>query len=151
MTARYDADPTPLKPRPSATRSASLRRARLSQEAKRGNTNALKHGIFARVHNAQDIANEAAIVFAAHPDLDPVADHRLVEALAIASVHHARAVLAIDEQGYQSTLVAAARDFGNRQERLERAVHERDRERRKARQASAAVDLDRYRPKAVSE
>lgn len=151
MSARYGGDLTPLKPRPSATRSASLSRARTVQEAKRGNVNALRHGVFARIANAQDVATETAIVFAANADLDPISDHRLAEALAIATVQHARAVLAIDEKGYQPTLVAAARDFGNRQERLERAVHERNRERSREKKASEAVDLSRYRPQAVSQ
>jgi hypothetical protein len=90
------------------------------------------------------------VIFAIHADLDPVADHRLVEALAIATVHHAKAVLAIEEAGHLATLLAAARDFGNRAERLERAVHERNRERARERKAADTVDLERYRPKAAS-
>lgn len=141
--------PKPGERRPSATRSASARLQRLREEAQKGNRNALRHGVFANVANSVDVATETAIIFATHEDLDRVADHRLVEALAIAAVHHARAILAIDAEGYKPVLTGAARDFGNRAERLERAVHERNRERRRERTAAESVDLAKYRPQAV--
>lgn len=152
-----DSEPAPIvladaRPSVNATRSVSSSRSRRRAEALRGNVLALKHGVFADVANARDVAVEIDLIFATHAHLDPLADRRLVESLAVASVHYARATQAIDREGWQQQLIAAARDFGNRAERLERAVHERERERAKAAQTVAsAADLDAYRrPKAVS-
>jgi hypothetical protein len=153
MTLRH-AVPVPLpgESRPSATRGESNRRQRHVEEAKKGNRNAMKHGVFAVIANAPDVAMETALIYAARPSLDPIADRRIVEQLATASVQYARATVALSESdNWGSTLVAAARDFGNRAERLERAVHQRAQERAREAAKPNADDLAQYRrPKAVS-
>jgi hypothetical protein len=105
----------------------------------------VKTGIHATILNAPDVADEVALTFATHPHLDPIADFRLVEQLALAAVKYGRAVLAMETAGWTAQLIAAARDFGNRAERLERAVHQRERE-RIADHTRAVVDLSDYRP-----
>ena len=62
--------------KPSLTRSASSRRRRLVQELQRGNTRALKHGVFGEVSNFPDVATELALIFASHNHLDPIAAAR---------------------------------------------------------------------------
>jgi hypothetical protein len=142
-----------LPPEPVRRRSPGLSRARRVQEAGRGNVNAWKHGIYAEIAATPEIAIETALIFASHGSLDPIADHRLCESLAIARVHYGRAVAAIAAEGYTANLVAAARDFGNRAERLERQVAERDVQRRAQwERAAGARDLSQYRPRpAVGE
>lgn len=140
--------PAPGPRRPSATRSASSRRRRLIQEAGKGNTNALKSGIHADVLNTTAVADEIAVTFATHPHLDSIADYRLVEQYSLATVRYARACIAIEADGWSATLIAAARDFGNRAERLERAVHQRERE-RIADHTRSVVDLSAFKPRQV--
>lgn len=94
--------------------------------------------------NAPDVATETALIYASHPELDPVADHRLVEQRAVALVHYARATVALEAGEWQASVIAAARDFGNRAERLERAVHERNIARHKAAAGIAAPDPKAY-------
>lgn len=140
----------PIKRRPSTTRATSNERASRRRELLKGNANAWRHGIYSKVGNIPDVTVEVGLIFAARPTLDPIADRRLVEACALASCQYARAVVAMEAEGFTSALVAAARDFGNRAERLERAVHERAAERAKAQAAATArPDLSAYRPSAV--
>lgn len=81
----HDARSAHSQPSPRAasglTRSMAARRRRLREEAQRGNRNALRHGTFAEVANAADVALEVEVVYATHPALDPVADRRLARAL----------------------------------------------------------------------
>lgn len=152
MSDQQGENVVPIKRRNSPTRSASNTRASRRRELLRGNANSLRHGIYATVANLPDITTEVALIYAARPSLDPIADRRLVEACATASAQYSRAVVAMERDGFTSALVAAARDFGNRAERLERAVHERANERAKAQAAATArPDLSAYRPSAVED
>lgn len=127
----------------SATRSASVKRARAVQEVLRGNVRAFKHGIFARVLDASDVQTEVALIFAARPLLDPIADRRLVELLATTNVQRQRCLVAMQTDGLTSQLTAYDARLAALVERLERAVHERERERLIAAR-ERPVDLSRY-------
>ena len=129
---------------PSLTRSASARRTRLRQEALRGNTNAMRSGIFAEVSNRPDVANEIALIFATHPNLDELADRRLVEELAISLVQRRRVFLAMQTEGFTAVLTSYEARIGPLCERQERAVHDRDQQRAAAKGKAGAVDLSRY-------
>jgi hypothetical protein len=122
--------------RPSLTRSASLRRVGLANSVRQGHARPLRHGVFALVANRPDIDVETALIFAAHPALDPVADRRIVEGLAIASTQHRRAVLAIEEAGTAGMRDSVLTHWEGRlaalSERLEQAVHARAIERARA-------------------
>src|SRR6266508_3751907 len=87
--------PPPGPRRPSATRAQSARRARLRFLARQGNVNALRHGAFAVVANAADVAVEVDITFATHPALEVLADRRLVELFATCNVQRQRALSAM--------------------------------------------------------
>ena len=124
-------------------------RARAVREAKRGNTNSLRHGVFARVALEVDVAVEVALTFTIRPTLDPLADFRLVEDLAVVRVRHRRALEAINAEGPTANLTKWESNLGASSERLERAVHERAAQRAKeTAQATARPDLTAYRPTA---
>jgi len=132
--------------KPSLTRSQSSRRRRLVQELQRGRPSALKHGVFAEVSNFPDVATEIALTFAAHGHLDPIADARLVEQYAIALTQQRKAIVAM-AGGMSSVLTSYESRLSALAERLERAVHERDRERSPSRSAASSEEiLSRYRP-----
>ena len=133
------------KPRPSLTRAASNRRVRLVQEARRGNVNALRSGIHAEVANLPHVADEIATVYATHDHLEPLADYRLVELLAIATVQHRRAVLAIEREGLDPNLAKWESNLGARVERHLRAVHERNAQRAREHDTARSLDLSSYR------
>lgn len=153
MTARPP-DPPPVSTAPvtsrppvSPTRSANISRGRRRWlVANAGNVNSMRHGVFAQVANESDVATEIALIFAAHAALDLIADRRLVEAYAIAAVAYRRAMLAIDQQGMTPVLTGYASRFGAMVERLERATHDRDRQRQSEMRRVAVVDLSRYAP-----
>jgi hypothetical protein len=136
---------------PSLTRSASNRRTRYVQEAKKGNVNGLRHGAFATVQAWPDVSTETMLIFATRPALDPLRDRRLVELLATSNVQRQRTLLAIEAEGMTSTLTSYESRLAALVERLERAVHERERERIQEHKAATAVPLDQYRPRAVQE
>jgi hypothetical protein len=127
-----------LARRPSATRGASIARARRVAEARKGNTNAMRHGAFAQVNAAGDVATELALLEVAYPHLT-IADRRLLELLATTRVSVARAFLALSEpEGIRSSVLTA---FLSRQsalaERLERQVRDLD-----AARSARRVDAD---------
>jgi hypothetical protein len=134
--------------RPSATRSASARRVRLVQEARRGRVQAMHHGIYARVANLPDVATEVALQMALRPGLDPLRDLRLVEDYAMASVQLRRAHEAIEAQGLTEHLGSFISRQGPLVERGERQLHDRERE-RLAGKAAGADPLARYRSKSA--
>jgi hypothetical protein len=109
----------------------------------------MTHGINSVVYAAPDIADEAAMIYATHPFLDPIADRRLVELTAVAHVQHGKAVRALEEQGYTTTLVRYESDLGKRLERHLQAVHDRDRQRQRDAKRRQTLDLAQY--KRVSE
>ena len=108
-------------------------RVRRVQELQRGNTRALRHGVFAEVLNAPDVATEVALVYAGRPALDPIRDTRLVELLATTNVQRQRAIAAMQREGMSQQLTSYDARLAALVERLERAVHERERERIKER------------------
>jgi hypothetical protein len=131
----------------SPARSLASRRSRRRWEAARGNANALHHGIFAIVANEVDAATEVALIYAAHPSLDGIADLRLVESYALAAVQYRKALAAIDKDGLTSILTSYATRLAALVERLERACHERERERQAAMRRGPIIDLSKYAPK----
>jgi hypothetical protein len=113
----------------------------------RGN---LRHGVFSAVLNDADVAVEVGLIYAARPALDPITDRRLVERVALDHVRYFRACQAIEEHGLTALLQASARDFGNRAERGEKLLHERERERLRDRREAERIDLSKYRPAAAT-
>jgi hypothetical protein len=128
----------------SPARSLAASRGRRRHDLMLGNANALQHGVFARTANERDASVEAALIYATHPDLDDLADRRLVEQLALASVQHRRALLAIEEQGLTPTLTSYVIRLGQLVERLEHAVHDRERERQAQLRRGKTIDLSKY-------
>jgi hypothetical protein len=114
-----------------------------------GNSRALQHGVFAKSANAQDVAVEVALIFGGtHPGLDPLADRRLVEQLALASVQHRRALLAIEADGLTPTLTSYCVRLAQLVERLEQKVHDREKERiAHLRRGDSMIVLMQQRPK----
>ena len=145
--------PAPLLPPSSAlapakyaspARSLAASRGRRRWEVLRGNQNAMRHGIMAVVANQVDSATEVDLTYATHPDLDDLADLRLVETYALASVQYRRAIAAIDAQGMTPTLTSYSSRLAALVERLERAVHDRERERQAQLRIGKVVDLSKY-------
>lgn len=132
-------------PRRSLTRGASLSRRRHIEEIRRGNVNSLRHGVFAVVQNAQDVATEIALTLETYPGLHPIADRRFVELLAEARVQRQRAILAMTVEGLTPTLTAYDSRLSQLEERLERALYERERQRLAERDAKDPDPLARYR------
>lgn len=144
----------PLSQRPAAggetatrRRKPGISRARRVEELLRGNVRAWRHGIFAEVAVRPDVEIEVGLIFAARPSLDPLRDTRLVEQLAMVSLRCRRVHLLIDEQGPTQLLTSYDAKLSPLAERLERAVHEREQLRIRARdETSRSSDLARYRP-----
>jgi hypothetical protein len=85
--------------------------------------------VFAIVANHQDVQTEVALIYAARPLLDPIADLRLVELLATNNVQRNRCLIAMLEAGLTQLLTAYDARLAALVERLERAVHDREKER----------------------
>lgn len=132
-----------IEPKPKI-RKPGIARARRVEELGKGNARALRHGVFAVVNNQQDVQTEVALTYAARPLLDPIADRRLVELLATTNVQRQRALIAMQQDGLSQQLTSYDARLAALVERLERAVHDRERERQTvARQRP--VDLSEYR------
>ena len=153
MTAPKPPAPTPSLPPAAAlapaknaspTRSLSAARSRRCWGAARGNQNSMRHGIMAVVANAPDTATEVALTYATHPGLEDLADLRLVETYALAAVQYRRAIAAIDAQGMTPVLTAYSSRLAALVERLERAVHEREKERIAQMRRGKVIDLSMY-------
>ena len=132
----------------SSARSIAASRARRRSDLMKGNTISLHHGCFAVTANERDAAVEGDLIFVAHPALDAVADLRLVEQLALASVQHRRALIAIEREGLTSLLTSYVIRLGQLVERLERAVHDRERERIAQMRRGESMVIQLQRPKA---
>lgn len=130
----------------SPARSLAASRGRRRHDLMLGNANALQHGVFALTANERGASIEAALLYVTHPDLDDLADRRLVEQLALASVQHRRALLAIEADGLTPTLTSYVIRLGQLVERLEHAVHDRERERQAQLRRGKIVDLSQYAP-----
>ena len=128
----------------SPARSLSAARGRRRYEVGRGNQNALRHGIFGRVCNQVDVANEIVVTLAARPDLDPIADLRLVESYCLASVSYRRALEAIERDGMTPTLTSFAARFAQLEERQEARLFEREKARQAELKRGHVVDLSKY-------
>lgn len=107
---------------------------------------ALSHGCFAVTANERDTSIEVDLLYASHPGLDLIADRRLVEQLALASVQHRRALIAIEADGLTPTLTSYVIRLGQLVERLEHVVHDREKERYAALRRGPVIDLTRYAP-----
>jgi hypothetical protein len=131
----------------SRTRSASASTANRRRQARLGNVNALRHGAFAVVNAQADVATEIELLLVAFPGLDPIADRRLVELLATTRVTRVRVLAAIDREGFTSTLTSYEYRLGDRQQRLERDLLERERARLAGAERKPVPDhLARYLP-----
>jgi hypothetical protein len=141
-------EPAPKSPpvrRQSLTLSASQSRRRHVEEIHKGNVNSLRHGVFAIVQNARDVATEIALTIATYPSLHPIADRRLVELLAEARVQRQRAIIAMTTEGLTPTLTSYDARLSQLEERLERTLYERERQRRSDLARGDADPLARYR------
>jgi hypothetical protein len=125
-------------------RSVASSRQRRRHDLMLGNARALSHGVFAITANARDAAVEVALTFASHPGLDELADRRLAETYALAACQYRRALAAIDAQGMTPVLTAYSSRLAALVERLERAVHDREKERRAELRRGTVIDLSRY-------
>ncbi len=67
-----------------------------------GNTNALQHGVYSAVAVRPDVLDEAALLYARAPWLDPVRDGVLVEATARLVVRLRRLDIVLDEEPTQT-------------------------------------------------
>lgn len=122
-----------------------MRLRRLREEMLRGNENAQQFGVFRRVTTlTPDIAMEIEATFIRLPALDRIGDRRLVERVAADHVRYMRCLERIEADGLSTALQAAARDFGNRAERGERALYERERERVRDWRSRPTVNLADY-------
>lgn len=140
------------KPRASSTRAASNSATRRAGLLRQGNVNALSHGVFAKVNNARDVSVEIALTFAAHPDLDRVADVRLVELFASTNVSLQRALVALDTEGHTQILTGYASRTAALVERCEQRIFERERVRRREKGPKQVLDMALYaQPKAINE
>jgi len=113
----------------------------------RGNSNAMRHGIFAVVNNAVDTATEVALTYASHPALDGIADLRLVETYSLLACQYRRSLAAIDRDGMTPVLTAYSTRLAALIERLEAKVHDREKERiaQMRRGASMVIQLQAKR------
>ena|SRR2546423_12149043 len=127
-------------------RKPGISRVRHVQEIRRGNANAWRHGVFSVIGNQLDVQTEVALVFASHPLLDPIADRRLVELYATTNVQRMRCLIAMSEHGLTAQLTSYDSRLAALVERLERAVHEREQERRTV-AGQQPTDLSRFLPK----
>lgn len=128
-------------------RSVASSRQRRRSEALKGNARAFSHGIMAVVANQPDTATECALTYASHPDLDPIADLRLVESYALAAVQYRRAVVAIYRDGMTPVLTAYSTRLAALVERLEAKVHDRERERISQMRRGDSMIIQLQRPK----
>jgi len=125
-----EASPTPKSTSPAPARSVAASRSRRAWEvANRNSQAALQHGCFAVTANERDASVEVALLYATHPGLDALADRRLVEQLALASVQHRRALIAVEADGLTSTLTSYVTRLAALIERLEAKVHQREQDR----------------------
>jgi hypothetical protein len=135
---------------PSATRSQTLRRTAAVKSVLAGNARAMTHGIRSELVTRPDVQTEIALLYAANPGLDPIADRRLVELAAMTNVRLVRCVLALDEQGHDRVLTAYFSKLAPLAERLERQLNERVRQRVGEGRTSAPDPLAQYkRPRAA--
>jgi hypothetical protein len=125
-------------------RSVASSRQRRRSEVLRGNARAFSHGIYARVANQVDVACEIALTMAAHPDLDPIADLRLVESYCLASTSYRRALEAIEQDGLTAVLTSCAARFAQLEERQEERIRVREKERRAELRRGKVIDLSMY-------
>jgi hypothetical protein len=128
----------------SPARSVAAARSRRRHDLLLGNSRALQHGCFAKSANERDASVEAGLLYVTHPGLDELADRRLVEQLALASVQHRRALLAIEQDGLTPVLTSYVIRLGQLVERLERAVHDREKERIAQMRRGKVIDLSAY-------
>ena len=130
----------------SKARSLAASRSRRRHDLMMGNHLALAHGCFAVTSNQRDASVEASLIYTTHPGLDDLADRRMVEQLALASVQHRKALIAIEVSGLTPTLTSYVIRLGQLVERLENHVHEREKERQAAMRRGPIIDLSAYRP-----
>ncbi len=85
-------------------RKRAIRRGLTVRSLKLGNANAVKHGVYGKVTIREDVLDEAALLYARAPWLDPVRDGHLVEATARLVVRLRRLDAAVDADPTSLTL-----------------------------------------------
>jgi hypothetical protein len=131
--------PLANRPRPATSRALRV------ESIRNGKPSGWRHGTFAILSNSPDVMTEHALILAAHPGLDPVQDHRLVEDLALARVQRNRALIAMEDDPKSSILTSYASRLFALIERGERTIRERERERVRTYAARPTIDVTRYR------
>lgn len=125
-------------------RSSAMRVRRLREEMLRGNDRAQQFGVFRRVALLPDVALEIEATFIRFPALDRITDRRLVERVAADHVRYMRVLERIEDEELSMPLQAAARDFGNRSERGEARLYEREHSRVRDFRSRELVDVSAY-------
>jgi len=87
---------------PTDRRARAIRRTMSARAIRAGNVNALRHGIYAEVAVRADVLDEAALLYARAPWLNPVRDGILVEATARLIVRLRNLDMALDEEPTQT-------------------------------------------------
>jgi hypothetical protein len=88
MTAHLAAVPEPTSgdqpaiAKPADARSRAIRRTLTARAVRAGNSHALRHGVYSEVAVREDVLDEAALLYARAPWLDPIRHGHLVEATA---------------------------------------------------------------------
>jgi hypothetical protein len=74
-------DPAKIAP-PADARARAIRRTLTARAILAGNSRALRHGVYSEVAVREDVLDEAALLYARAPHLDPIRHGHLVEATA---------------------------------------------------------------------
>ena len=91
----------PANSRPSEGRARAIRRTMAARAVRAGNSNALRHGVYSEVAVRADVLDEATLLLARAPWLDPVRDGFLVEATARLLVRLRRLDLVLEAEPTQ--------------------------------------------------
>jgi hypothetical protein len=138
--------PKPGTIRLSESHKQAIARARRVDGVRRGRVASMTHGIFSQTLLAPDVATEVLITYAAYPALDPIADRRLVELASTVRVQRHRCLAAMQEHGLIGPLTSYDRGMATLEERMERAVYERQRQRVQEFGKRPLIDLRQYEP-----
>jgi hypothetical protein len=89
---------------PDEQRRRAIRRANAARAIRLGVSRNLRHGVYAELAVREDVLDEAALLYARAPWLDPVRDGNLVEATARLIVRLRKLDVAIDDDPTSQTL-----------------------------------------------
>ena len=115
MGSRSRRNPAPASDQPLAVLDATekkrraVRRAAAARAVRLGVTRNLRHGIYSEVAVRDDVLDEAALIYARAPWLDPIRDGHVVEATARLAVRLRKLDAAIDDEPSQVLTTLYAR------------------------------------------